>query len=280
MITNGNIPRFPLLRSLTLRDTTTDVATTYISLLLGCTVSSLDIDIKATSTADQTTTLYTALTTYCSHSELYSLEIENNSQYSRDADIDFNVATYLVPITSLLMLRCFTNLATVCLQSPEGFELDDTTVESLARAWPRLTELILKADVVAMHHSNMTLAGLRAFAQHCPKLEFLYITFNAVLVEAPLLGEHPHARPVQRKLDRLQVGRSPIHTAGDVAAYLSGLFPVLEVVSPFGPVNNSDEEGEARWTIWRQVQDLLPVMHGLRAEEKAIASHRADAEGV
>ncbi|KAJ7134060.1 hypothetical protein C8R43DRAFT_639991 [Mycena crocata] len=279
LVTCEDTPSFTALRLLKFRDTTADVASEYIPLLFGSMVPTIEIDLNVTSTAAQTTALYTALAANCAHRALRSLEIVKSQLYERADAIDFHPATYVVPSSSLLILRCFTNIVKLRLQPPAGFDLDDETVFSLARAWPSIRHLLLQTEVTDVApHSRVSLGGLSAFARHCQELEILHITLNAISVPRP----PPEARPVHKKLWYLHVGLTPIVQAGPVAAYLSGMFPSLGTVASTVPQDESDDENGVfeHTNIWVQVNELMPVMRRVRAEERASANHHGPGFGV
>ncbi|KAJ7134055.1 hypothetical protein C8R43DRAFT_1133068 [Mycena crocata] len=276
-----DFPRFPALRVLKFRETTTQIAASYIGLMSQCTLTTVDIEIKAPSTAEQSATLYSALTAICIPSAVHSFFIKNSVSYSRRMD---DGDTYVVPSTALQTLSCFANLTTLALQSPMGFDLNDALIAELAQTWPRLQFCMLLADAGAQYRPwGITLVALRAFAQHCPDLGYLGLTFDATVIPPRLSTGSPHIRPIQEGLLHLDVTASPASDAASVAGYLSGLFPRLWNVAYRSSDNDSDDsddedEGHANAKIWAQVNTLLPLMQGLREEEKAWANQSSGPE--
>ncbi|KAJ7134052.1 hypothetical protein C8R43DRAFT_956360 [Mycena crocata] len=285
MACDDTIGPFPALRTLRFTETTTEIAAAYIALTYGCSLTILEIDIRTPSTAAQTATLYTALATNCTPSALELLLVENSPTYFGPRD---DAETYVVSTTTLRTLYCFANLTNLSLQSPVGFELDNAATMELAQAWPRLQFCGLKPDTgVQDHASGIPLVALRAFAQHCPDLIYLSLTLDATLVPTPLPIGTPHVRPIQQKLIHLDVGRSPASEpdAASVAGYLSGLFPRLRTVSFFISEIDTDDsddedEGDGNAKAWGQVRTLLPLMQGLRSEERAWTNQSGAGEDI
>ncbi|KAJ7429568.1 hypothetical protein B0H11DRAFT_2143032 [Mycena galericulata] len=163
----------------------------------------------------------------------------------------------------------FENLTDVMLVSPVGFDLDDTTAWNMARAWPRLTRLVLEPTIdssLHCHPSNMTLHGLRAFATHCRELERLTITFDALTV--PPLDNAQDTANSKCTLSFLCVGTSPICDAPTVARFLLGLFPHLESINSAHhfwdqETNDDDETTAARVyeALWRDVAAMVSMPH-------------------
>ncbi|KAJ6566445.1 hypothetical protein B0H19DRAFT_1257661 [Mycena capillaripes] len=172
---------------------------------------------------------------------------------------------YTVGGDILKPLLSFTNLVTVLLSHPVGFDLDDSTIRDMASAWPRIQRLYLMAG--SYHHvrSRVTLAGLYAFANHCPCLRGLEMTFDATVV--PKLAV---VKRTQQALDWLEVALSPITQPRCVAKFLAAMFPNLgsihtlfeEVqhdVDPPQVVNGSNILDSHN--LWKRVENVLGSLH-------------------
>ncbi|KAJ7457000.1 hypothetical protein FB451DRAFT_1510406 [Mycena latifolia] len=257
---------FPALVRLHFRDASFHVASAYIGTLSACKLELLEIDVTAPATAVQTSNLYAALPTHCAPAALILLTVNNAQWYEGRLPLGADPAHYAVPSAALRPLFCFSELKMANLQSPAGFDLDDATVWALARSWPRLRLLSLKADTAAAHcPPRVTLDALRAFAQHCPSLESLALTLTAVAVP-PLDPEVP--LPPQTSLRILEVGASPIAAAPPVAGFLATLFPELHLV-----VANADsEEDETLGELW------MEVVQSLRGEDQSQSDSDSDSE--
>jgi len=104
-------------------------------------------------------------------------------------------------------------------------ELNDTLMQDMASAWPRLRSLVLKGKNSG-YTPSVTILGLVPLAQHCPELQTLTILFNGCFL--------PPSIPVETKnkaLIELEVLRSPIEDPEAIAAFLYEMFPRASVKS-------------------------------------------------
>ncbi|KAJ7053046.1 hypothetical protein C8F01DRAFT_997348, partial [Mycena amicta] len=172
-------------------------------------------------------------------------------------------------------LYSFANLSNVNIHIPAGFDLDDTAMAELCRAWPTLKSLTLSMDKPAPGGPTftppMTLNALTSIAALCPHLFHLRLTLDARIVPRPSLPE-PHsgdgtgtrrARVIHRKLRGLFVEFSPISAIHPVARFLSGLFPGIRV-SP-----DSDNDFVDKWM---KVSAEVSRLTRIRREERAWAA--------
>ncbi|PIL30709.1 hypothetical protein GSI_06877 [Ganoderma sinense ZZ0214-1] len=130
----------------------------------------------------------------------------------------------------LFALRGLTHLS---LRLRCSFELDDAILARVARAWPHIEVLELGPGV--QWDTQVTLAALVPFAQHCPHLHTLGIPLNAELAGLPAEVREAHREgegSVQRALKRLKVGHARMSDGleREVAEFLVGLFPRLSDV--------------------------------------------------
>lgn len=93
--------------------------------------------------------LYTTLASHLSHPVLRTLEIGFPEDYEKEMPMPSGntLANYVISGRILAKLFRFTNLTEVTLASPVGFDIDDRTVEDMARAWPKLKSLRLTACI-------------------------------------------------------------------------------------------------------------------------------------
>ncbi|KAJ7929603.1 hypothetical protein B0H13DRAFT_1964083 [Mycena leptocephala] len=192
---------FPALTRLTLP--TMVAAISLITRLSGCSLEKFTIPCnKIWPTTDVARQFYSTLATHCSHSywQPATLNADQPHIYSIDGGV-------IEPLFS------FSNLVSVSLSHPLGFDFDDTTILRLARTWPHIKYLTLKGRPRHMP-SRVTLEGLCAFAKHCPNLETLEMTFDATVKVAATLSV-------------LSVALSPIRKPRRVAKFLSAIFPRL-----------------------------------------------------
>ncbi|KAJ7145550.1 hypothetical protein C8R44DRAFT_845048 [Mycena epipterygia] len=159
-------------------------------------------------------------------------------------------------------LLCLAALTSLCLFSRDGFDLDDATLSDMAVSWPHIEKLNL---MVLSNYNGFTpratLHSLYAFARHCPRLRTLKIIFDATVV--PSIND---AEIVQGALTCLSLGRSSISApVADIAAFLCGLFPILQELHTGYWDSEADDDADfledrvIYHRRWKQVERLLPA---------------------
>ncbi|KAJ7166209.1 hypothetical protein C8R46DRAFT_1276078 [Mycena filopes] len=193
---------------------------------------------------------YASLARNGRHSSLQELRVQN----SRFGPFqNFSQIRYSVDKATLEPLLDFPNLVVLWLCHPGGFDLDDTMVEKMASAWPRIEILQLSSDRSCRLVPRITLEEIYAFATHCPHLEHLAIAFDATVI--PDLQINGAARVTQRRLLTLVVEHLPIEDPLRVARLLRTLFPRLRTLSADSGL--IDAALIARHDAWRQVEENL-----------------------
>ncbi|KAJ7277902.1 hypothetical protein C8J57DRAFT_1465737 [Mycena rebaudengoi] len=125
-----------------------------------------------------------------------------------------------------------------------GFDLDDEIVVQMARAWPNIEKLNLLPKFDQHDSVDVTLDGLRAFAQYCPQFKTIGICVNAT-EPAPMSG----IPMSQRSLTQLDVGCSAIWRAKSAAAFIVGHFSeVHSVTARFTPTTKDRASSGGLWT--------------------------------
>ncbi|KAJ7627493.1 hypothetical protein FB45DRAFT_1082859 [Roridomyces roridus] len=121
-------------------------------------------------------------------------------------------------------LFLFTELRVVRLYPLLAFHLDDSTVNELARAWPRIETLDLGgfSPPWSGTPSCVTLSALLSLAEHCLCLSFINLPLNAS-TQAPT----PAQRIQQTHLTDLGVQSSPCADVHSISQFLSSVFPLL-----------------------------------------------------
>ncbi|KAJ6587533.1 hypothetical protein DFH09DRAFT_1274460 [Mycena vulgaris] len=263
---SGNSVDFPALIHLT--TPTMEAATALLAILPNRPFQTLSINrtpIHCTHIARQ---FYSALAKRCSHSSLRALNIHYDAWENNDDALSAeDIAMYSVGPDILLPLFSFDHLVNVVLVHPVGFDIDDATVRTMARAWPRIEILSLRAGPLRHVPPRLTLEGLSAFAEYCPHLSTLAITFDATLVPTRR-GPTKTARVCQGSLRTLAVSLSLISKPGRVAVFLSAIFPELRWIETCYDDTLDAEEGEvdviipepetvASHALWKDVEDAL-----------------------
>ncbi|PIL29896.1 hypothetical protein GSI_07806 [Ganoderma sinense ZZ0214-1] len=206
------------------------------------------------------------------------------------------LAEELSPFTEqhLEPLFALRSLTTLSLRLNCPFSLSDTILGCVARAWPDIRSLELGPDST-QKDTNVTLAALVPFAQHCPNLQTLGFTLDADLSRLPVelresranLGSIP-----QRALRVLKVGRARIADESGVAAFLVDLFPRLSYVKDTnmptigivlaqmngGPVDEATEAEAKCNRRWRQVYDMyIPALARERGIDRGYSLDETEA---
>ncbi|KAJ7442703.1 hypothetical protein B0H11DRAFT_1881713 [Mycena galericulata] len=242
-------------------------------------VCHFQVSLPTCPTTEISTNLYRALAHHCIPESLLALKVD--AQYgTRDVAPDDAQA---LPGDTLQLLCCFRNLVEVSIEATVGYHLDDATIGELARAWPYIEELHLIAEWHE-HPPTGTLLGLRAFAQHCPYLHTLELTFDASSVPESPAELHLRQKLVHPTLITLNVAHSPISSGFDVARYMSAMFPNLTDIETakqdWNPDPDEDTEQDRTemhyHELWKQVETFLPGLNDIRAEEYHWGLHTFD----
>ncbi|KII95724.1 hypothetical protein PLICRDRAFT_170336 [Plicaturopsis crispa FD-325 SS-3] len=157
-----------------------------------------------------------------SHSALRSVILEVAWETDEDCRDPNNVLcrTTLQPLFACRHLVKFEWACT------DGFDLDDEDVATMAASWPSLQWLELSTHPGWSVRSRITFRGLAAMLQRCPDLEHLSIVVDATQVDVPA----QLMAPMNRALERIYLGNSPIADAEAVATVLSRVMPRLSKV--------------------------------------------------
>jgi hypothetical protein len=151
--------------------------TRFLGLYRRAPLPCLSICFCAPPTEDETHMFYAAVSAGVLHSSLTDLSINSDN-----STVDFkDPGEYLIQNRSLVTLLSFSNLTSLTIGLPCGFELDDSLVPDLARAWPRLDTLRLSASFPPPW-PHLTLECLHSFARHNPHLRNLTINLNATVI--------------------------------------------------------------------------------------------------
>ncbi|KAJ7464107.1 hypothetical protein FB451DRAFT_454329 [Mycena latifolia] len=217
-------------------------------------------------TAEVMADLYHALAEHCTPKSLETLEVAIAYGQADNA--------HIIPGDVLKLLSCFTNLVEVTIEATIGYHLDDATIDELARAWPHLEDLRLKAEWHD-HSPSVTLLSLRTLARHCPHIHTLEMTFDASSVPESPRELHLREQLLHPTLTTLNVAHSPITVAFDVARYISAMFSnltdietVKEDWTPDEEEDTEQDRAEIRYNeLWKQVESFLPGLNDIRAEE-------------
>ncbi|KAJ7184916.1 hypothetical protein C8R46DRAFT_938891 [Mycena filopes] len=262
-------PRFPQLRHLDLDYVTVEQA---IDLLGMCTKSPLE-RLEAVTRGVPTAAacvLFSAALAAChtAHPRLTACDLD----FSNDGEATDDGAQYIIPTNFLRNLNCFAHLTHFNIATLAGFDLGDSEIAGLARAWPLIEDLRLEAAMRSAMRSP-TLRCISIIAQHCPRLRSLHMTFDTD-GEIPVWTQQP---PSQTSLTDLNVGHSPIHAVSTAAAarFLSAVFPNLQNISTQREYEEGETEEDFEGTdlalyqyheLWKEVEVQIPLLVAVRAE--------------
>ncbi|KAJ7073020.1 hypothetical protein C8F01DRAFT_1244024 [Mycena amicta] len=209
---------------------------------------------------------------------LFPIAQRLRAQYRRldEEDPAVDVIAFHTSRAVLCELYSLRSLQRLSLYSPAGFGLDDQGIIQLARAFPQLEELILADSVLtddqAITVTNVTLAGLRALAEHCPNLHRISLSFDASVippVPLPIAGQ-TSTRGRSSTVAHLHILNSVLHDPIQVAKFLSYIFPVARISRSVLDSSLNDD--------WQTVADLMESFLALREEERAWARHSLQAD--
>ncbi|KAJ7166216.1 hypothetical protein C8R46DRAFT_295572 [Mycena filopes] len=233
---DADFPYFPALDKLKLESV--DDAPTLLAFLgrrslVGLTIVGRALPAPPLQTASKG--FYTALAQHCAHSSLQELALQDGA-YSTSTPNAGQLDIYSVGGHALKPLLVFRNLVVLQLFHSAGFHLDDTLVENLASAWPRIEILQLTSHPSCRRPSRVTLEGIYAFAKSCPKLENLAIAFDGIFI--PKVHIYMERRVVQNRLDSFEIMHSPICDPRAAARFLGTIFSGLRSVTAHGMRTN------------------------------------------
>ncbi|KAJ7625503.1 hypothetical protein FB45DRAFT_67399 [Roridomyces roridus] len=233
-----------------------------------CPLNNLQIGLEeATALESEARQLCTVIVD-CSPTSVESLSVDFG-QYSDAAAVSSDLYT-VVPAT-LRPLLALTELVTINVTVPFGLCLDDAFVSEMAAAWPLVQHLTLRRPYVLGEPSPpslVTVSSLTVFALRCPDLRSLAIPLSDTPPE-PVEEPPQSLRPKQTVLTLLEVMDSHIQKPFPVAAYLSSVFPNIRFVATtrqamdLGDNDPAPQDAEAS-KRWKQVQELIPLLVGIR----------------
>ncbi|KAJ7053045.1 hypothetical protein C8F01DRAFT_1375589 [Mycena amicta] len=281
-------PGFSELVELDLGSASLPVAATFLRLLVTAPIRTFTITLEHCPTPCDALAFLTALSALRAYTTLqeFSYVIDQN-----DSESDQHNCSPSCRATNDLLRRLysFASLSDVNLHIPAGFDLDDSTIVELCRAWPGLTSLVLSMDEPPSDAPGgttftppMTLNALASIATLCPDLNFLHITLDARVVPRPSppkprshTGDASgtskrRARVIHNALSRLFIGFSPIAATHPVARFLSGLFPAAAVAGYHSNIEFANK--------WEKVCAEVPRLAKIREEERAWAAADSDVE--
>ncbi|KAL1704927.1 hypothetical protein EV121DRAFT_204735, partial [Schizophyllum commune] len=260
---------FPALRSLSICPTFMAYGVLLIRAIPKLRLHRLSITCFDTNSCHEWASVIAAISSTCDRTTLTELYIDESAEYNVEqlrAAGETSRWPRAFDYGAMQLLASFTNLTDLSLVCWGGLLLNDEEIHSLAQAWPQLVSLRLRAGRI-MRPFACTLCALVSFAQCCPHLHHLALDLDA---REPTYEQANKHGARQRTLRYLDVDRSPIHNALAVAAFITTVFPDIDVLQFADTSTNPevddpeaedlDEEVErARATEWGKVEHLLPL---------------------
>ncbi|KAK6967008.1 hypothetical protein R3P38DRAFT_3151510 [Favolaschia claudopus] len=147
-----------------------------------------------------------------------------------------------------------------CSTLARVFDLDDSDIDALARAWPQLYMLHLHGSGFRCPASRVTLRGLHSLSKHCHSLVDLKISLDASVVfcqDDTGIDVATSKAPLQK----LSVEDSIITEAAPVVAYLLRIFPSIRLVTTMARqfvLPQREFQQQCRmYDLWHQVHRML-----------------------
>ncbi|KAJ6612363.1 hypothetical protein B0H10DRAFT_300772 [Mycena sp. CBHHK59/15] len=112
--------------------------TGFMAMYSGSPLNSVDVQVVGAASTAALEKFYSALATGCSHASLTFFLFKGFGFHIPQTER----AAYVHPLSPLYR---FANLTSVDIQSSHRFDVDDSTIINMARAWPRIESLRLSA---------------------------------------------------------------------------------------------------------------------------------------
>jgi len=266
---------FPVLRSLSLRATVTDVTTFINSAFFPSgSLTSLCIHTLHQEVYHNIKSFFATLAELCTGLttivlRMPEVEVEGPNLYGW---FEFGMELEFVDFDVIEPLCAFSNLRLFILNTLYPLSLNDEEIKRMAMAWPELEELDLNHYPSPAFNplQRLTLAGVAAFAEHCPKLRTLRLH---ILPELDFDSYLEPPTPFQKlEIFVLSILYRGDYNTYDFAAFLSDVIPskcsvthhFYQESTPVRPNNNSFGMPMGRdWVTtskeaWRQVERSVP----------------------
>ncbi|KAF8994453.1 hypothetical protein BDQ17DRAFT_1545570 [Cyathus striatus] len=165
-------------------------------------------------------------------------------------------------------LLTFHNLESIDIKTTKGFYFSDASmIKNMATTWRKLRNLNLTQCPYSRGSDQPTvkLLDLLHFAENCPELVSLGLTFDATFPPELDRDSIPWGNISTTQLEELDVADSPIENPPLVAAILSGIFPSLENIVTIEEKEYNRDPGETEGhKSWKQVEGLLELFSVVR----------------
>ncbi|TFK67935.1 hypothetical protein BDN72DRAFT_879324 [Pluteus cervinus] len=168
-------------------------------------------------------------------------------------------------LNEICLLFPFKDITNLSLLASCDFGLDDSGIESIAKAFPKLKDFSLETrgkppsdpaahPVLDRVPPKCTLASLYKLSIHCPNLSWVHLSFDARTI--PPIPAETIAGAQPSEMFGLDVaGYSPLEDPDAVTQYLKTIFPKLACVA----IIKSDSDGPDSLLArkWKEVRDKV-----------------------
>ncbi|KZT74789.1 hypothetical protein DAEQUDRAFT_753522 [Daedalea quercina L-15889] len=265
------VPSFTKLKELTINVENIEHATRFLACVSSSRLCALHVNCRTPPSAQEAEALFDALRSHPSRQSLYSLRVDAFHDPSMDMSTRWLTNETLRPLLELRL-----QLLTLM-----GFlvDVDDSMLESMARAWPELHCLSMAEGERwgTAHPPRATILGIIPFIEHCPDIEVIGYRMQTDVFRS---GDvcRTHGRPgrgvTTHRAIELNVGDSRIHDSIEVASFLSDVAPELCHISnmwrtrddldydeEMGPDMIAEEDMHYKWQEVRQYSEhfALPL---------------------
>ncbi|KAF5376500.1 hypothetical protein D9615_008661 [Tricholomella constricta] len=210
-----------------------------------CSLRALQVDYWERTAESDWRIFFSTVLQRCSMSALTAFQVRSNED-----PVSINHAAFLarppLELEHIEPLLAFHNLHSLVIQPIEGFDLDDASLEQLAKALPCLEALMLGVFTSIIHlakRPRVTLSSLRTLARYCPDLRHIGLHLDACI---PCAAETTSSTR-HTSLGYLVLGKSPIEDDVMVASFLSEIFPNLKGILVVGPRSDGEVSYENKW---------------------------------
>ncbi|KAF9013063.1 hypothetical protein BDQ17DRAFT_1419249 [Cyathus striatus] len=250
--------------------------TSVLKLMDGSPLVNIVLYFTGVMTSELWKQLFLHISEHCDHNSL--MELYCRDGLDRDDKIIMAKSDDMVDYEAVKPLLVFCNAAWIDINTTTGFCFSDPImIKEMAKSWRNIQELCFRQLPFsrASEPSQIALLDLVPFAQHCPELELLGLSFDAASTPEVDREDFPWGEIYQTKLREIHVGDSPIKDPELVAATLSGIFPSLKSLHTIefqeAQISNTPEITGAKNMRWKQAEGLVKVFSDVREQERSYA---------
>ncbi|KAG6827936.1 hypothetical protein H0H92_009870 [Tricholoma furcatifolium] len=177
-----------------------------------------------------------------------------------------------ISIRTLRPLFNCKDLRSLSVKHSYPLDLQPADIEQIATSWTAIQSLLLNSKPLHLGPTDLTLDALVTIARHCPELSALAIFLNADCVPVgPSAQSQLHSF---KSLKTLYFGASSIKEEGPVSVFLSRICQKDSLIRSVDNRFIGDDEALKLWgDKWKKVNELLPLLTGLRMEERDRSLH-------